>query len=150
MYFFPFDLVPYLATISRLMRVFDDTDVNLRTGKPRMWWSFLPFTSDLELKTVYECKKKIIARFVDQNNVTLFSVHQNNVYKLNMSTDTHNYRYMKKVSAKNMTRILLPTRPLQCSESYSKRFKMSFYQYQNCSGVGASKNCARQRNFNGP
>jgi len=52
---FRFVLERFWKPIAWLTRVID-TDRSLSAGKPRMWWTFLPFTLNRQLKNVYKCK----------------------------------------------------------------------------------------------
>lgn len=41
--------------------LFDSLNMDLRRGTPQMWWSFLPFTSDLQQTKIISCKFFYIA-----------------------------------------------------------------------------------------
>jgi hypothetical protein len=50
----------FSAAFRYIGRLFDSTNSDLRRGMPLMWWSFLPFTSDLQQTTIVSCKLLIL------------------------------------------------------------------------------------------
>lgn len=98
--------------------LYDSANTDLRRGMPRMWWSFLPFTSDLQQTTIISCK--LIYIYICIGFVALliafvcFAVYQEQMKRMkngfSSNSDGNVHRNVTMVS----TRVLPPGRSLYC------------------------------------
>ncbi|KAL5241951.1 hypothetical protein ACI65C_009361 [Semiaphis heraclei] len=98
---------PQSTIISRLlsMSLFENTDVS--RGRPSMWWSIFPFTSNLQLGTIY-------------------SFHQNNAKRFG-----YEYSDVVKNTEEYASRILPPVYPLKCCALHNHRLPPMKILYNN-------------------
>lgn len=106
----------FFNPISWLRRIFDNTDVNLRKGKPAMWWSVFPFTLDSQLRNIYECKLIIdkLHNHSSTSTIYVILVHQNNIKRLEMFTGINGEYSGHLRRTMTSTRILPPEHPIEC------------------------------------